>query len=119
MTAFPIAGRARVINEYSADGAIALPPAGGDALAVISGTAHTGMTLAVPSKDLNGSRLTIIDLTNAAHVVTIAAGVNGGSLATLTWDATGRAGVTLLAYNEIWYLESPSGTFTGMDVAFS
>lgn len=119
VTSFPIAGRARVINEYSADGAIALPPAGADALAVISGTAHTGLTLAVPTKDLNGCRLTIMDLTAAAHVVTIAGGLGGGGLVTATFDASGRAAITLLAYNEIWYYETASGTLTGIDVALS
>lgn len=116
---FPIAGRARVINEYSADGAISLPPAGGDALAVISGTAHTGMTLAVPTKDLNGSRLTIMDLTAAAHVVTVAGGLGGSAIVTLTFDASGRAVIDLIAYNELWYCMALSGTTTGFDVALS
>ncbi len=117
--AFPIAGRARVINSYSADGAIALPPAGADAMAVINGTAHTGLTLALPTADLNGCHLTILDLTAAAHVVTIAAGLNGSSLDTLTFDSSGRCAITLLAYNEMWYYENASGTLTGIDVAIS
>jgi hypothetical protein len=116
---FPIAGRAKVITEYSADGAIALPPAGGDALAVISGTAHTGMTLAVPTKDLNGSKLGILNLTAAAHVVTIAGGMGGGALVTATFDTTGRGYFELIAYNEIWYAQNFSGTLTSFDVALS
>jgi hypothetical protein len=117
--AFPIAGRARVINSYSADGAIALPPAGGDAIAVISGTAHTGMTLAVPSKDLNGSKLTILNLTAAAHVITVAGGIGGSAIVTLTQDASGRSMIELLAYNELWYCPALAGTTTGFDVAVS
>jgi len=117
--AFPIAGRARVINSYSADGAIALPPAGADALAVISGTAHTGMTLAVPTKDLNGCKLTILNLTAAAHVVTVAGGVGGSGIVTLTFDASGRAMIELTAYNELWYCPALAGTTTGFDVAVS
>jgi len=116
---YPIAGRARVINEYSADGAIALPPAGADALAVFSGTAHTGLTLAVPSKDLNGSKLTLLDLTAAAHVVTVAGGLGGSAIVTLTFDAAGRAMIELLAYNELWYCQALAGTTTGFDVALS
>ncbi len=116
---FPIAGRAQVINEYSADGAIALPPAGGDALAVISGTAHTGMTLAVPTKDLNGSTLTILNLTAAAHVITVAGGVGGSAIVTLTMDSGGRSMITLLAYNELWYCPALAGTTTGFDIAVS
>jgi hypothetical protein len=116
---FPIAGRAKVINEYSADGAISLPPAGGDALAVLIGTAHTGLTLAAPSKDLNGSKLTILDLTAAAHVVTVAGGIGGSAIVTLTFDASGRAMIELTAYNELWYCPALSGTTTGFDVALS
>jgi len=117
--AFPIAGRARVINSYSADGAIALPPAGADALAVISGTAHTGMTLAVPTKDLNGCKLTILNLTAAAHVITVAGGVGGSAIVTLTQDASGRSMIELTAYNELWYCPALAGTTTGFDVAVS
>jgi hypothetical protein len=119
VASFPIAGRARVINEYSADGAITLPPAGADALAVFSGTAHTGMTLAVPTKDLNGCKLTILDLTAAAHVVTVAGGIGGSAIVTLTFDASGRAMIELTAYNELWYCPALSGTTTGFDVALS
>lgn len=117
--AFQIAGRARVITEYSADGAIALPPAGADALAVISGTAHTGLTLAVPTKDLNGCKLAILDLTAAAHVVTVAGGFGGGALNTATFDASGRGYFELIAYNEIWYAQNFSGTLTSFDVALT
>ena len=118
-SAFPISGRSRVIVEYSADGAIALPPAGADALAVISGTAHTGLTLAVPTKDLNGCKLAILDLTAAAHVVTIAGGVGGGALNTATFDASGRGYFELIAYNEVWYAQNFSGTLTSFDVALT
>lgn len=119
VASFPIAGRARVINEYSADGAISLPPAGADALAVISGTAHTGMTLAVPSKDLNGCKLTILNLTAAAHVITVAGGIGGSAIVTLTQDASGRSMIELTAYNELWYCPALAGTTTGFDVALS
>ncbi len=118
-SSFPIAGRARVITEYAADGAIALPPAGADALAVLVGTAHTGLTLAAPTKDLNGCRLTILDLTAAAHVVTVTGGLGASAIVTLTFDASGRAMIEFIAYNEIWYAAAVSGTTTGFDVALS
>lgn len=118
-SAFPIAGRARVIKEYAANGAIDLPPAGGDALAVLVGTAHTGMTLAAPTKDLNGCKLGILDLTGAAHVITIASGFGGGALNTATFDSSGRCYFELIAYNEIWYSQNYSGTLTSFDVALS
>ena len=119
VTAYPIAGRARVETSISADGAIPLPPAGADAVCVITGTAHTGLTLALPTKDLNLSRLTIMDLTAAVHVVTIAAGLNGSSLDTLTFDTAGTGAITLMAYNELWVYETGSGSLTGIDVAIS
>src|SRR5882672_5260288 len=105
-SAFPIAGRGRVITEISADGAISLPPSGNDALCVISGTAHTGLTLAAPTKDLNGCKLGILDLTAAAHVVTFATGFGGGALVTATFDASGRGYMELIAYNEVWYAQN-------------
>lgn len=116
--AFPLAGRARLIAEYSADGAIALPSAGADGLAVISGTAHA-LTLAAPTKDLNGSKFAILDLTAAAHVITIASGFGGGALNTATFDASGRCYFELIAYNELWYAQNFSGTLTSFDVALS
>jgi hypothetical protein len=118
---FVIAGRARVITEYSAAGAITLPPAGADALAVINGTA-LAMTLAVPTKDMDGCVLTIIGRIAAAHVITIAGGLGGGALVTATFEATnGRCNFQVIAYNEIWYpLPSPlSGTLTSVDVAMT
>ncbi len=120
ITTFPIAGRARVINEYAAAGALDLPPAGADAIAVIYGTA-LAMTLAVPSKDLNGCLLTILGATAAAHTVTFASGIGGGGLTIATFDAAGRCNMQLLAFNELWYpLPSPmSGTLTDIDVAMS
>ncbi len=118
-SSFPIAGRARVITEYAADGAIALPPSGADALAVLVGTAHTGLTLAVPSKDLNGCKLTVLDLTAAAHVITVAGGIGGSAIVTLTFDSSGRAMIDLVAYNELWYVPALSGTTTGFDIAVS
>jgi hypothetical protein len=118
-SSFPIAGRARIITEYAADGAIALPPAGNDALAVIVGTAHTGMTLAAPTKDLNGCKLGILGLTGAAHVITLASGFGGGTLNTATFDTSGVCFFEVIAYNEQWYSQNYSGTLTSFDVALS
>ncbi len=120
LASFPIAGRAREIFEM--DGtvlAVPLPHSGNDALVVISGTAHTTLTLAAPTKDLNGCKLGILDLTAAAHVITFATGFGGGALVTATFDASGRCYMELMAYNEVWYAQNFSGTLTSFDIALT
>ena len=117
-----LAGRARVVTSYGAAGAIALPPAGADALALINGTAALAMTLAVPTKDLDGSVITIAGVGTAAHTVTVAGGAGGGSLVTATFEASGgRCNVSYMAMDEIWVpWPSPlSGTLTSIDVAMT
>jgi len=118
--AYPIAGRARVVRSYGAAGAIELPPAGNDALALINGTAHA-MTLAVPTKDLDGSIITIAGTSGAAHTVTIAGGAGGGALVTATFDASGLCNISFMAMDELWVpWPSPlSGTLTSIDVAMT
>lgn len=118
---FMIAGRARIITEYAADGAIALPPMGADAIAILNGTVRA-MTLADPTKDLDGCVLTVQGTIAAAHTVTFAGGIGGGSLTVATFETSGgRCNIQLLAYNEKWTpLPSPfSGTLTTIDVALS
>lgn len=119
--AFQIAGRARVVNSYGAAGAIALPPAGADAVAYINGTNALAMTLAVPTKDLDGCILTIAGNGAAAHTVTIAGGLGGGALVTATFEATGKCNLVLMALDETWqtYPSPLSGTLTSIDVALS
>lgn len=118
---YVIAGRARVVTSYGAAGAIDLPPAGADALAIINGTNALAMTLAVPTKDLDGSILTIAGIGAAAHTVTIAGGAGGGALVTATFDATGKCNIAFMAMDEIWvpYPSPLSGTLTSIDVAMT
>jgi len=117
---YPLAGKTRRVSTYGAAGAIALPVAGTDEMAVISGTA-LAMTLALPTKDLDGSILYIVGDTGAAHAITIASGLGGaGSGYTVaTFDGTGQCCLGLIAINSIWVpLASPfSGTLTAIDVA--
>ena len=117
---YPLAGKTRRVSTYGAAGAISLPVAGTDEIAVINGTAHA-MTLALPTKDLDGSILWIVGDTGAAHAITIASGLGGaGSGYTVaTFDGTGQCCIGLIAINSIWVpLNSPlSGTLTAIDVA--
>lgn len=105
LVTYAIAGRAVIVSTYSAAGAISLPPAGGDARAIINGTA-LAMTVAVPTLDLDGSQLTITNGTAAAHTVTFAGGLGGvGATADVVTFAAGqKGGFTVIAANATWNL---------------
>lgn len=119
MSTYVIAGRARVVTSIGVAGAIPLPPAGADALTILNGTA-LAMTLAAPTKDLDGSVLTVIGASAAAHTITMT-GFTGGSLTVATFDGTGKCNFSVIAFDEVWYpYPSPlSGTLTTIDVAMS
>lgn len=120
----PIAGRARPLRSYSAAGAIDLPTAGNDAVAVINGTNALAMTLAAPGKDLDGSILWIVGNGKAAHTVAPAVALNdaGSNFDTaITFASGGRQIVGLMAVNEFWSL-LPSfyaGTLTNVSITMS
>jgi hypothetical protein len=118
---YPMAGKHRSLTAYGAAGAVTLPTAGADAVALINGTSALAMTLADPGKDLDGSILIIVGDGKAAHTVTYTAGLgNGGSgLDVMTFDTGAQCSVMFIAANSIWVpLPSPlSGTLTACDVA--
>ena len=123
VTQYPLAGKTRRITTYGAAGAITLPTAGTDEVAVINGTSALAMTLAVPTKDLDGTILYIIGDGKAAHTVTAAGGFGAGSTGYTvgTFDTNAQCGITLIAMNSVWVpISSPlSGTLTGMDIAIA
>lgn len=100
------ASRARRIASYSAAGAITLPSSGEDVIAVINGTSALAMTLANPTKDVDGALLIVIANGKAAHTVTYTAGLgNGGtSFDVGTFSATLAGGCILMACNGFWVL---------------
>ena len=111
---FPVAGRSREVRSYSAAGAISLPSPGNDMVAIINGTA-LAMTLANPTKDMDGCVLYVIQDTAAAHTITYTAGFGGagGSYDVLTANGTGTAAVAFIAANELWcLLPAVTGTLT-------
>ncbi len=120
---YVIAGRARVVSSYGADGAIALPQSGADALVLLSGTVALAMTLAVPTKDMDGTILSIACIGTGAHVITVAGGISGSaSLATATFEASpAKCVLVLIALDEKWalYPGPVSGTLTSLDIALS
>lgn len=102
---YPLAGRARVVTSYDADGAITLPPAGTDAVAVLNGTTQWDMTVAAPTKDLDGSILWIISDGGAAHTVTFTGGLSGASTSydVITTNATAPTLLgPFMACNSLW-----------------
>jgi hypothetical protein len=117
---YPLAGKARRITTYGAAGAITLPTPGTDEVAVINGTSALAMTLAAPTKDLDGTILYIIGDGKAAHTVTAAGGFGLGSTGYTvgTFDTNAACSIMVMALNASWtLLPSPlSGTLTGVDV---
>ena len=104
--------RAVRIVSYTAAGAIALPKSGEDLRVILNGTTGYAMTLAAPTKDLDGCLLTIIANGNTAtNTVTIAAGLGGagGSYDVITFNANGQAGFQIMACNGDWVLLGPMG----------
>ncbi len=101
---YPSAGRSRRVLSFSAAGAITLPGPGEDLVAVINGTSALAMTLANPTKDMDGSLLIIVANGKAAHTVTYTAGLgNGGTGFDVgTFSATLAGGCTLIAANGFW-----------------
>lgn len=101
---YPIAARGRQITSYSASGALTLPLPGNDAVALLNGTSVRAMTLAVPTKDMDGSELIIIGNGKAAHTVTLATAIGnaGAGYTVLTFAAGGQVGVRFIAANGIW-----------------
>lgn len=114
---FPLAGKTRQVKSYGASGAIDLPVAGSDSVAILNYTNALTMTLADPTKDLDGSILYIVATGNAAHTVTTTSGVGGagGSYDVFTFNGNGTAGVMLMAVNSLWVSLGPvGGTLTNV-----
>jgi hypothetical protein len=116
-TNFPAAGLAFERVSYSASGAIELPRPGSMRLAMLNGTSVLAMTLAVPSKAMDGTILFVVGNGKAAHTLTVSGGIGaaGSSYDVATFDANGQNAVMLIAANEVWVLLSPmTGTLTAV-----
>jgi hypothetical protein len=115
--------RVREVRAYGAAGAITMPTPGNDMVAIINGTGALAMTLANPTKDMDGDTLTIIANGKAAHTVTYTAGFgNGGSsYDVLTFASGAQNTVVAMAANGFWCL-LPSliaGTATAVSVTIA
>jgi hypothetical protein len=112
-TQWPTVGRARPVVSYGASGAVALPLPGSDLVAVLNGTSGLTMTLASPTKDMDGCVLYLVANGKAAHTVTITAGLGGGGGTSDvgTFSASYAGGCQLMALNGAWTMVG-SGLFT-------
>lgn len=115
--------RGRQTVSYSAAGAIALPPQGSDMVAIVNGTSALAMTLANPTKDMDGTFLWVASNGKAAHTVTYSAGLgNAGAGYTVATYTTGaQQTLMLLANNGIWQQGQShfSGTLTAILIALA
>ena len=92
-----------VFKSYTAAGALDLPSPGTDVRYQVVGTAKA-MTLAIPTKDLDGCLMTIYGTVGAAHTVTVSGGLGGGTTTSdvVTFHASVAQGVTFIASNALW-----------------
>lgn len=122
-TSYPLSGKARVITSYTADGAITLPTAGTDQIAVLNGTTQWDMTLAVPTKDMDGTLLWIVSNGKAAHTVTVAGGLGAASTGytVATYTTGSLQSLALMAINGSWVQAQSqfSGTLTNILIALA
>lgn len=123
-TPYVIAGRTRSITSYSASGAITLPTPGTDAVAILNGTSVRAMTIADPSKDMDGCALIILSNGTAAHTLTFASGIGGegSSYDVLTQNNAGPCAYVFYACNGFWLMPvapAITGTVTNITAALA
>ena len=111
-----------VRTSYSASGAITLPNPGSDATAVLNGTGALAMTVAAPTADMDGCRLTIVGNGKAAHTVTVATGLGavGATADVLTFAAGQQMAIDLIAAGVAWQTPSVvagAATIAGAGIA--
>lgn len=89
---------------YSAAGAITLPTAGRYMLAIINGTSALAMTLASPTKEMDGCVIYIGSNGKANHTVTLTAGFGGNTTNSdvATFHATQKQAFSAIAINGDW-----------------
>lgn len=96
--------RARTVTSYNAAGAITLPTPGTDALAIINGTTALAMTIAAPTKDMDGCMLWIAGNGAANHTWTFTGGLSGAgtSYDVFTVNSTAPVVTCAMAINGLW-----------------
>jgi len=98
------ASRATVISSITATGTLTLPKAGTDARVILNGTSVIALTIPVPTKDMDGTLLTIMGNGAAAHTLTFTGGLSGAGSPydVVTTNATAPMAFTAIACNGLW-----------------
>ena len=98
------AARAVVIQSITATSTLTLPSAGTDVRVVLNGTSVITLTIPVPTKDMDGTLLTIVGNGAAAHVLTFTGGLSGAgtSYDVVTVNATAPIAMQAMACNGLW-----------------
>jgi len=83
---------------------VTLPPSGQDLLVTLNGTAAITLTIPVPTKDMDGCRLTIMSNGVAQHLLTFTGGLSGAgsNYDVITINATAPAAFQFIACNGLW-----------------
>ena len=116
---FSPGGRVRRVITYSATGTITPPLSGEDMLVVLTGTSVIALTIAVPTKDLDGCRLTFVADGTAAHTLTFTGGIGGegSGYDVVTFNSGGPCAIEAIACNEVWlvpFAPAMTGTVTNL-----
>ncbi len=125
--AYPLAGRQRRVTNYAASGAITLPSPGTDAVAILIGTGTLAMTVASPTKDMDGCVLWVGGTAKSASTITVNDGTTGIGNAgsgydVLTLQTAGNVVVEMIAINGFWCVPTAAGitgTVTGLTAAIA
>jgi hypothetical protein len=123
---YPLAGRQRRLLSYVVSGAITLPSPGTDMVAVLIGTSALTMTVAAPTKDMDGCKLTIFGNAKSASTIqfdgTVGLGNAGSGYDIVTLQNAGNVGVEVMAINGFWNIAAApaiTGTTTAIGAAIA
>ena len=96
--------RNTTVISLSATATLTLPTAGTDQRVILNGTGVIALTIPVPTKDMDGTKLTIVSNGAAAHTLTFTGGLSGGgsNYDVITVNATAPAAFEFIAANALW-----------------
>jgi hypothetical protein len=125
VTAYALSARRRRVDSYTASGAISIPVAGEDVVAILNSTGTLAMTVVNPTKDIDGSILYILGNGKSASTIDFddTVGIQGaGSVYdTITFQNGAQGSFVVIACNGAWLQMAPpiTGTTTLITVAVS
>lgn len=96
--------RPTLITSISATATLTFPPSGCDQRIILNGTSVITLTVPVPTKDMDGMRLSFIANGVAAHVLSFTGGLSGAgaSYVKFTVNASAPSAFEVFACNGVW-----------------